>query len=85
MECYDINEGDFLGYTPLAWASHNGHEGVVKLLLGQEEVNPNKLGGYDQAPLSYAAEGGYEGVVKLLLEREEVNPDSPDGSCRTPL
>ena len=30
MECYDINEGDFLGYTPLAWASRNGHEEVVK-------------------------------------------------------
>ena len=33
MECHDINEGDFLGYTPLAWASRNGYEEVVKLLF----------------------------------------------------
>ena len=67
MECYDINEGDFLGYTPLAWSSRNGHEEVVKLLLEQEEVNPDKPDNFGRTPLSYAAEGGCEGVVKLLL------------------
>jgi len=85
MEFYDINEGDFLGYTLLAWASRNGHEGVVKLLLEREEVNPDKPDDLDRTPLSYAASGGYEGVVKLLLEREEVNSDKPDDGGRTPL
>ena len=82
MECYDINEGDFLGYTPLTWAAHNGHEEVVRFLLRPEEVNPDKPDKRGQTPLSYAAKGGYEGVVKLLLGREEANPDRPDGRCK---
>ena len=39
--CYDINEEDFSSCTPLGWAAHNGHEKVVKILLGREEVNPH--------------------------------------------
>ena len=85
MGCYDINEGDFLGFTPLAWAAHNGHEGVVKLLLERKEVNPDKPDKYGQTPLSYAAGGGYEGVVKILLAREEVSSNKPDHSGQTPL
>ena len=85
MECHDVNEGDFLGHTPLAWAARNGHEGVVKILLGQEEVNPDKPDNHGRTPLSRAAEGGHEGVVKILLRREEVNPDKPDNEGRTPL
>ena len=43
MECYDINEGDFSGCGPLAWAAWNGHEGVGKILLWREEIDPDKL------------------------------------------
>jgi len=82
---YDINEGDFFGRTPLAWAAHNGHEEVVKLLLGREEVDPDKLDLDGHTPLSLAAWGGYEGVVKLFLGREEVNPDKPNNYGQTPL
>jgi len=85
IKYYDINEGDFMGCTPLTWASRNGHEEVVKMLVGRDEVNPDVADEGGRTPLSYAAEGGYGEVVRLLLEREEVNPDKPDNDGRTPL
>ena len=83
--CYDINEEDFSGCTPLSWAARNGHEEAVNFLLGQEEVDPDWPDNGGQTPLSYATSGGHEGVVKILLEREEVNPDKPDNRGQTPL
>ena len=85
MGCYDINGGDFSGCTPLAWTAHNGHAGVVNILLGREEVNLDKPDRDGKTPLSHAALTGHEGVVKILLGREEVNPDKPDNRGRTPL
>jgi len=85
MECYDINGGDFMGCTPLAWAARNGHEKVVKILVGREEVNPDLTGDGGRTPLSHAAVSGNEGVVKQLLEQEEVNLDVTDNGGRTPL
>ena len=60
-------------------------EGIVKLLLGRGDVNPDSLDKYGQTPLSLAAMRGHEGIVKLLLGREDVNPDSSSKSGRTPL
>ena len=81
----DINGGDFSGCTPLSRAAHNGHEEVVKILLGRGEVNPDKTDKFGTTPLSAAAQNGHEGVVKRLLGREEVNPDKVDVDGRTPL
>jgi len=85
MGCYDINEGDFSGRTPLAWAAHSGHEEVVNFLLGREEVNPDKPDIEGLTPLSLAAWNGHEQVVGILLGQEEVNPDKPGNYGRTPL
>ena len=85
MGCYDINERDFLGCTPLAWAAHNGHEEAVRILLGREEVNLGQLDNNGLTPLSLAAWNGHEGTVKVLLGREEFNPDKPDNYGQTPL
>jgi len=85
MECGDADERDFWGYTPLAWAAHNGHIGVMEILLRQEEVNPDKPDNRGQTLLSHAASHGHEEAVKILLGREEVDPDKPDDFGETPL
>ena len=85
MECYNINQEDFLGGGPLTWAARNGHEEVVKILLGLQEVNPDRQDNDGKTPLSHAAARGHKGVVKILLGREQVNPDKPDDNGRTPL
>jgi len=81
----EINQGDWAGSTPLLWVARNGHDGVVKLLLEREDVDPDRSDKLENTPLSWAAGNGYEGVVKLLLEREDVEPDRPDNQDGTPL
>ncbi|RPA99103.1 ankyrin, partial [Choiromyces venosus 120613-1] len=71
--------------APLSLAAGNGHEGVVKLLLGREDVDPNRQDRWGRTALSLAADKGYGGVVKLLLGRESVDPNRPDNSNQTPL
>jgi len=55
MGCYDLNEGDCWGCTALSFASEEGHEEVVKILLGRKEVNPNKAEYDGRTPLMLAA------------------------------
>ena len=62
-----------------------GHEGVVKILLRQEQVSPNEPDIRGQTPLSHAACYAREGVAKILLGREDVNPTRPDDLGGTPL
>ena len=82
-EGYNISKKDSGGNTPLMWAARNGHEEVVKILLGRDDFNPDGLdSGADRllwcaAQGGCAAEGGHEGVMKILLERGDVNPDKP--------
>jgi len=81
-----INEEDTAGFTPLGWAAHNGDDKTVNILLGCEEVNPDKPDEYGlRTPLSRAAQNGHEEVVKILVGREEVGSDKPDRYCQTPL
>jgi len=82
---YDINKGGFEGRTPLAWAAQNGHEGVARVLLEREEINPEKPGNRGQTPLSVAAGHGHQGIVSILLEQQDVNPENMDHNGRTPL
>jgi len=83
---WDVNMTDCLGRTPLIWASKNGCEGVIKLLLERAGADVNIRDTMrDRVPLSWAVEYGQEGVAKLLLERDEVDLDSRDNSGRTTL
>ena len=83
----DVQAIDFNGNTAIAWAARRGHEGVVKLLLEQNEINPDTADNeYGRTPLLWAAKNGHEGVVRGLLERSDVNPDKADTEYgRTPL
>jgi len=85
MECYNINEGDFLSRTLVAWAADTGHEEVLRILLRREEVSSDKPDTRSKIPLVYAAKCGYSRIVKLPLEREEVILDKLDNYGRTPL
>jgi len=68
-------------------ATKSGYEGVAKLLLDREDINPNEVDTkYGRTPLSWAAQGGHESVVILLLGRKDINPNTSDSrSGLTPL
>ena len=62
-------------------AEHHSHgppimamNGVVKLLLGRRDINPDFLDNDGRTPLSCAARLGHNEVVKLLLESGDINP-----------
>ena len=57
----------------------------MKILLGQDDIDPNAPGEEDQTPLLQAARNGHGEVVKLLLEHHSVNPNIPDCDGHTPL
>ena len=76
--CCEINQQDCVDCTPLSWAARNGHGGVVGLLLGRKDVDPDRPDRRDNTPLSWAAYNRHEGVVELLLGREDVDPNCPD-------
>ena len=83
---WDVDKVDFEGCTPLIWASKNGCEGIIRLLMEKAGANLDmKDTMCGQTPLSWAARYGQEGAVKLLLERDEVDPESRDNYGRTPL
>ncbi|CZR52125.1 related to heterokaryon incompatibility protein [Phialocephala subalpina] len=71
--------------TPLSWATGNGHEAVVKLLLETGKVEVDSKDNQGRTPLSWATGKGHEAVVKLLLETSKVEVDSKDKTGRTPL
>ncbi|RMZ85745.1 hypothetical protein DV737_g416, partial [Chaetothyriales sp. CBS 132003] len=81
------SKDDLYGRTPLSWASRNGHEAVVRLLLETGKVDANSKDDlYSQTPLLWAARNGHEAVVRLLLETGTVEADSEDDLYgRTPL
>jgi len=85
MESCDINQMDCGGNTPLVWAARNGHDGVVKMLLGRDGVEPDTADNEGRTPLWGAAHSGHEGVVKILLERDDIKPGRADIDGRTPL
>ncbi|KAH0551075.1 hypothetical protein GP486_007577, partial [Trichoglossum hirsutum] len=59
----NANAIDDDGRTLLWWATGNGYEAIVKLLLDSDKVDVNsKDGGHGQTPLSWAAMNGREAI-----------------------
>ena len=85
MEGCDVNQSDCMGSTALLWAAQQGNEGVVKLLLARNDVNPDKPNNEGKTPLWIACHNGHSGVVKLLLARSDVNINKLDNIYRTPF
>ena len=85
VEGCDINQSDCDGNTPFMWAARSGHERVVEILLGRNDVNPEKPNVFGKTPLCYAAEYGHEGVMKILLGRDDIYPETPSSYGQTPL
>jgi ankyrin repeat protein len=70
---------------PLGLAAANGHESVVRLLLGCAGINVDKYGWMNSTPLQDAASSGHVGVMKLLLAHEGVNVNAKDRAGATAL
>lgn len=63
----------------LSWASENGHDAVVKLLLQAEGVDINSESFNGQTALSWASRSGLDSVVKLLLQIDGIDINPKDG------
>jgi len=62
----------------------DGREGLTKILLKQEGVNPDRTNHAGRTPFPSAAANGNARVVEILLRREEVNPNNADNEGQTP-
>lgn len=77
---------NYHGRTPLSWASRNGHEAVVRLLLntpGVDRMLEDSI--LRMIPLTQAAAREHDKVVKLLVNQHGIHPDSRDKNGITPL
>jgi len=79
----DLNQGDDHLFSPLHWASRQGHKGIVDLLISRgAQVNAANMG--DDTPLHNAAQMGHVDILrKLIQHKADVNAFNEHGN--TPL
>ncbi|KAI0973636.1 ankyrin repeat-containing domain protein [Xylaria arbuscula] len=70
----DPNIRKYNGYTPLAAAVIRGHEGIVRLLVERDDLQP-RFGGGKSCPLWSAVIGGHEKILELFLEQYDIQLD----------
>lgn len=56
-------------HPPLQLAAYNGCAGVKKLLLGQNDIDPNRPDNESRTPLSWAAQHGHQALVKYYSDK----------------
>lgn len=65
QEGMDINQGDYMGRTPLHYAIGENNPTIASLLL-KLGANPNQQDVYQKSPLQYATEKRYKELVTIL-------------------
>lgn len=79
----DLNSRDSLGMTPLNWASHKGHTGIVGELLARGA--DYQIGDKDSSlPIHNASAAGHIDVLELLIQAG-ASIDAQDANGQTPL
>ncbi|XP_046581763.1 uncharacterized protein LOC124289201 [Haliotis rubra] len=86
-ENMDINKHGEHGRTPLMYASYNGHEHIVKLLLGKGALPTHDVSSIDQKDnsLHLACKKGEIRIVQIFLDQAKVDIESRGERARTPL
>lgn len=70
----------------LSWAARNGMTAVVRSLLTDPDVDPNRKDNITGCtPLSYAVECGRLRIVSDLLALKSIDPNTQDRRGQTPL
>lgn len=79
----DLNQGDDHGFSPLHWASREGHYNICEMLLQRgARVNAQNMG--DDTPLHLAVTMGKEDVMNLLIaHKASINAANEHGN--TPI
>ena len=54
------------------WAARQGNQGAVRLLLVQDDINPDKPDNHSRTPLLWASHEGHEGMNEATRGRGEV-------------
>ncbi|KAI9764627.1 MAG: hypothetical protein M1839_005795 [Geoglossum umbratile] len=89
VDIQDPNSGDIIpennGRTSLSWAAQSGELDLMRLLLDQQNVEPNIANTNQKTPLSYAAEEGHDEIIRLLMERDISYINEKDSTGRTSL
>lgn len=76
----NIDAKDGHGWTALSWATRNGHEAIIEMLL-DKGATVDAADEKCRTPLLLATENGHEACVKLLLDNgANVNANSFGGT-----
>ena len=85
QEHIDWNQKNEAGDTPLHLSMANGHESMVRFLLGKADLVIGERGAYGESALGAAALGGHTAVGQLLLNQNDVDVDTVNHRGQSPL